>query len=49
MLPAAVAVAPVKLTLPKSASGSGWKLPAPSLADGASAIHSALEVSGLLI
>ena len=45
----AVAVALLKLTLPKSVSGSGWQEPEPSHDDGASAIHSALETSGLLI
>ena len=45
--PFAVAVALVKSTVPKSDSGSGVQLPEPSHSDGASAIHSALEVSGL--
>ena len=45
--PFAVAVALVKSTVPKSDSGSGVQLPEPSHCDGASAIHSALEVSGL--
>ena len=45
--PFAVAVAFVKSTVPKSDSGSGVQLPEPSHWDGASAIHSALEVSGL--
>ena len=49
MWPPAVAVALVNCTVPKSDSGSGWQLPEPSQADGASAIHSALEVSGLSI
>ena len=40
----------VKLTVPKSVSGSGVHCETePSHADGASAIHSALEMSGLLI
>ena len=42
--------ATVKLTVPKLVSGSGVQLETvPSHADGASAIHSALEMSGLLI
>jgi hypothetical protein len=44
-----VAVALLKPTVPKFASGSGWQLPELSHWDGASAIHSALETSGLLI
>ncbi len=44
--PFAVAEAFVKSTAPKSDSGSGVQLPEPSHCDGASAIHSALEVSG---
>ena len=47
MWPFAVAVAFEKSTVPKSDSGSGVQLPEPSHCDGASAIHSALEVSGL--
>ena len=46
--PFAVAVAFVKSTVPKSDSGSGVQLPEPSHCEGASATHSALEVSGLL-
>src|SRR5580704_254883 len=45
--PFAVAEAFVKSTVPKSDSGNGVQLPEPSHCDGASAIHSALEVSGL--
>ena len=39
----------MNVTVPKLASGSGWQLPSCVHDDGASAIHSALEVSGLLI
>jgi len=45
-----VAVAALNLTEPKLASGNGEQLLADwPQADGASAIHSALEVSGLLM
>ena len=51
--PLAVAEALVKSTVPKSASASGWHSPVvaspPEHCDGAYAINSALEVSGLLI
>ena len=39
----------VKSTVAKSVNGSGVQLPDPSQEEGASAIHSALETSGLLI
>ncbi len=45
--PSAVAVAPEKLAVPKSASESVWQPPPESQTEGASAIHSALEVSAL--
>src|SRR5690242_21506197 len=49
--PPAVAVASVKETEPKSASGTVWQSPSadPWQVEGASAIHSADEVSGLSI
>src|SRR5579875_3698997 len=47
--PAAVAEMPVKVIRPKSASGRMRVLPSGSSAAGASAIHSALEVSGWLM
>ena len=45
-----VALAPLNCAVPKSASGSGVQLDrSPLHVEGASAIHSALEVSGSLI
>jgi hypothetical protein len=44
-----VAEASLNRTLPKSPRGSGWQSPVWSQLDGASAIHSALETSGLFI
>jgi hypothetical protein len=45
--PPAVALALLKPTEPKLASDRVWQLPDESQTDGASAIHSALEVSAL--
>ena len=47
--PPAVAEASLKVTLPKFAKGSCCRLPSGDWAEGASAIHSALYVSGLLM